>query len=237
MLHLFHNLSVYMLVEVLEPAWHRLESDLQSRDRCRTVDELKQLHDAFLDAVFKQCLLVKHALLRPLQKLIVTARHFAEHAEKTMQAGASEAAAGVGGSGGADDDSDREDSSSSSARRSARHRRTGTNVDSSSIDMGGRAALSLQQRADRVSFRSRVTLASVSDPNHQATVALWARYFDDNLRVLLQLLRQSSDAQYVNLAKRLDYNGWYENYFAKQPPPQQPQSTQQQRIHAAAPSR
>ena len=225
MLHLFHSLAYYMMAEVLEPAWHRLELALCG---VATVDEVLKLHAGFLDGCLKACLLTNQSLLKSMQKLIVTARHYAEHAELTMNSGS--AASATAAAGWKRSDSDDEDSIR------PRHRRTGSLEDASSgVDARHvQVAPSLQQRADAIAFNTRVTLAAIADSRHQATIAAHSRAFDDNLFALLTQLKaksqQGSDAHFSNLYQRLDYNGWYQSYFqANQTNKQQQQ--QQQRQH------
>ena len=54
MLVLIQNLSYYMMVEVVEPAWHSLVVSLAT---CTTVDDVLQKHNDFLDNCLHDCLL------------------------------------------------------------------------------------------------------------------------------------------------------------------------------------
>ena len=54
MLVLIQNLSYYMMVEVIEPAWHSLVVSLSS---CTTVDDVLEKHNDFLDNCLHDCLL------------------------------------------------------------------------------------------------------------------------------------------------------------------------------------
>ena len=54
MLVLIQNLSYYMMVEVVEPAWHSLVVSLAA---CTTVDDVLEKHNDFLDNCLHDCLL------------------------------------------------------------------------------------------------------------------------------------------------------------------------------------
>ena len=68
-----------MMVEVLEPNWHRLEQQLQS---VKTVDDVLQHHNTFLDKCLKECLLTNHQLLKILRKLMSTCLLFSQNIER-----------------------------------------------------------------------------------------------------------------------------------------------------------
>lgn len=54
MLHFSKNYIYYMVVEVLEPNYHKLLGKLKE---VRTIDEVMRAHDDFLDECLKECLL------------------------------------------------------------------------------------------------------------------------------------------------------------------------------------
>ena len=221
MLHLFHSLAYYIMAEVLEPAWHRLEESLAS---VTTVDQVLKHHAAFLDGCLRACLLTNQMVLKAIQKLIFTARHFAEHAELTMNAGmGAQKRRNIGGTGtqGAGNESDEEDAI---AKRGS-HTRKGSLAAADDSDYRS-APPTLQQRADTIAFNTRVTLAAIADPRHQDTIRAHRETFDENLAVLLANLRskaasasssQGDQAHFNNLLQRIDYNGWHADYFARNP--------------------
>jgi gamma-tubulin complex component 2 len=61
MLTFVQQFAYYVTNEVLEPNWHRLESNLTS---ISTVDQVLQYHSDFLDTCLKECMLTNSKLLR-----------------------------------------------------------------------------------------------------------------------------------------------------------------------------
>lgn len=61
MLTFVQQFAYYVTNEVLEPNWHRLESNLMS---ISTVDQVLQYHSDFLDTCLKECMLTNCKLLR-----------------------------------------------------------------------------------------------------------------------------------------------------------------------------
>merc|ERR550534_1082227 len=74
MLNLIQNLSYYMSVEVVEPAWHTLAEDIAS---CSTVDEVLAKHGDFLNSCLHDCLLSSPQLLATVKKLLSVCSDFA----------------------------------------------------------------------------------------------------------------------------------------------------------------
>jgi len=76
MLTLIQNLSYYMMVEVVEPAWHTLVASLAS---CATVDDVLTKHNDFLDNCLHDCLLSSPQLLTTVKKLLGICSEFSEY--------------------------------------------------------------------------------------------------------------------------------------------------------------
>lgn len=89
MLNLIQNLSYYMSVEVVEPAWHTLVTEIST---CSTVDEVLLLlyftdfllqvlakHSDFLNCCLHDCLLSSPALLATVKKLLGVCSDFATY--------------------------------------------------------------------------------------------------------------------------------------------------------------
>ncbi|XP_023342310.1 gamma-tubulin complex component 2 [Eurytemora carolleeae] len=76
MLVLIQNLSYYMMVEVVEPAWHSLVVSLAA---CTTVDDVLQKHNDFLDNCLHDCLLSSPQLLGTVKKLLGICAEFSEY--------------------------------------------------------------------------------------------------------------------------------------------------------------
>eukprot|EP00497_Spongosphaera_streptacantha_P000339 TRINITY_DN1211_c0_g1_i1.p1 TRINITY_DN1211_c0_g1~~TRINITY_DN1211_c0_g1_i1.p1 ORF type:complete len:188 (+),score=38.41 TRINITY_DN1211_c0_g1_i1:232-795(+) len=68
MLSFLQNVLYYMMVEVLEPNWVKLEEAL--RHQCTTVDEVLKAHMECLDNTIRQCLLSSQSTLKLLFKLL-----------------------------------------------------------------------------------------------------------------------------------------------------------------------
>ncbi|KAJ7516840.1 hypothetical protein O6H91_21G000900 [Diphasiastrum complanatum] len=66
MLHFMQSFEHYMTFEVLEPNWHIMGSKLQSS---KSVDEVIQHHDFFLNDCLKKCMVLWPSILKKLEKL------------------------------------------------------------------------------------------------------------------------------------------------------------------------
>jgi len=76
MLTLIQNLSYYMMVEVIEPAWDSLVASLSL---CTTVDDVLIKHNDFLDNCLHDCLLSSPQLLTTVKKLLGICSEFSEY--------------------------------------------------------------------------------------------------------------------------------------------------------------
>ncbi|GMH10350.1 hypothetical protein Nepgr_012191 [Nepenthes gracilis] len=66
MLKFINSLLHYLTFEVLEPNWHVMHNRLQS---AKSIDEVIQCHDYFLDKCLRECLLLLPELLKKVEKL------------------------------------------------------------------------------------------------------------------------------------------------------------------------
>ncbi|KAL9232407.1 hypothetical protein vseg_007522 [Gypsophila vaccaria] len=66
MLKFMNSLLHYLTFEVLEPNWHVMNNSLQS---AKSIDEVIQYHDAFLQKCLKECMLLLPELLKKMEKL------------------------------------------------------------------------------------------------------------------------------------------------------------------------
>lgn len=64
--HFCKNYVYYIVVEVLDPNYHKFKENLM---KVKTVDEILELHNTFLDECLKECLLTDQNLLRILIKI------------------------------------------------------------------------------------------------------------------------------------------------------------------------
>ncbi|CAN1769618.1 Gamma-tubulin complex component 2 [Linum perenne] len=66
MLKFIHSLLHYLTFEVLEPNWHVMYNRLQT---ARSIDEVIQHHEFFLDKCLRECLLLSPVLLKKVDRL------------------------------------------------------------------------------------------------------------------------------------------------------------------------
>ncbi|XP_019194204.1 PREDICTED: gamma-tubulin complex component 2 [Ipomoea nil] len=66
MLKFINSLLHYLTSEVLEPNWHVMQSRLQT---AKSIDEVIQYHDFFLDKCLRECLLLSPAILKKVERL------------------------------------------------------------------------------------------------------------------------------------------------------------------------
>ncbi|KAL8135041.1 hypothetical protein AgCh_009892 [Apium graveolens] len=66
MLKFINSLLHYLTFEVLEPNWHVMHNRLQG---AKSIDEVIQYHDFFLDKCLRECLLLSPVLLMKMEKL------------------------------------------------------------------------------------------------------------------------------------------------------------------------
>ena len=76
MMNLIQNLSYYMCVEVIEPAWSGLVTGISD---CLTVDEVLTKHGDFLNSCLHDCLLSSPQLLATVKKLLCVCSDFAHY--------------------------------------------------------------------------------------------------------------------------------------------------------------
>jgi len=213
MLHFFHNLAYYMMVEVLEPNWHRLEHHLSS---VMTIDDVLRHHGSFLDDCLKQCLLTHQPILKTLHKLMLTSMFFAQHAQTSINTHATT------------DNEAELDSETEEAEAEARARRRRAMMNASAaaaaaaadgvpVDVMSGGAATLHQRASRIAFQTSVTLKSIQSADHLHMIDEFRQRFDSLLFDFLSHLRNKShlhaDQHFTNLYNRLDYNEWYTEFF------------------------
>jgi len=70
-----------MVVEVLEPNFHKLKNNLK---KVKTLDEILKLHNDFLDECLKECLLTDQNLFRILTKINQTTHFFSRIIMRTF---------------------------------------------------------------------------------------------------------------------------------------------------------
>ncbi|KAL3650089.1 Gamma-tubulin complex component 2 [Castilleja foliolosa] len=78
MLKFINSLLHYLTFEVLEPNWHVMHSRLQT---AKSIDEVIQYHDFFLEKCLRECLLLSPALLKKLEKMKLICLQYASAAQ------------------------------------------------------------------------------------------------------------------------------------------------------------
>jgi gamma-tubulin complex component 2 len=76
MLNLIQNLSYYMMVEVIEPAWSELVTAIKT---CSTIDDVLTKHSDFLNTCLHDCLLSSPQLLTTVKKLLGVCSEFSDY--------------------------------------------------------------------------------------------------------------------------------------------------------------
>ena len=77
MIHFLENILHYMLTEIIDPQWLKLQSILAKREEL-TVDDVCRVHGEFLETVLEACFLRHPALARSLMKIMKTCLLFAD---------------------------------------------------------------------------------------------------------------------------------------------------------------
>jgi len=83
MMNLIQNLSYYMCVEVIEPAWGGLVTAVAE---CSTIDEVLSKHSDFLNSCLHDCLLSSPQLLATVKKLLCVCSDFALYMDNLTDA-------------------------------------------------------------------------------------------------------------------------------------------------------
>ncbi|KAH6757482.1 Spc97 / Spc98 family of spindle pole body component [Perilla frutescens var. hirtella] len=78
MLKFINSLLHYLTFEVLEPNWHIMHNRLQT---AKSIDEVLQYHDFFLDKCLRECLLLSPVLLKKLEKMKLICLQYAAAAQ------------------------------------------------------------------------------------------------------------------------------------------------------------
>ncbi|XP_070491244.1 gamma-tubulin complex component 2 homolog isoform X2 [Chironomus tepperi] len=79
MMSAIQNLEYYMMVEVIEPEWHRF---MQQISKAKTFDDVLAYHDDFLDKCLKNCMLTEPDILKCIVKMCTLCIGFCEFIEK-----------------------------------------------------------------------------------------------------------------------------------------------------------
>ncbi|XP_073027591.1 gamma-tubulin complex component 2-like isoform X2 [Primulina eburnea] len=81
MLKFINSLLHYLTSEVLEPNWHVMHNKLQT---AKSIDEVIEYHDFFLDKCLRECLLLSPILLQKLEKMKMMCLQYAAAAPRLI---------------------------------------------------------------------------------------------------------------------------------------------------------
>lgn len=190
MLHFIQNLQYYMVMEVIEPRFMRLEEALRTAS---TVDELLEAHNTFLEECHRNCLLTEMDLFKIITKLLSVCVIFCNYTErfvKQLTLEHSAAAAEASSATPATSSKDGKQSSAGSRFREAQRNRI--------ISMEGRKLL--------------------SEKGFGATMARFEANFDKYYRMLMEATTTFQNPNFPDhgllaLNIRLDFNDFYSNRF------------------------
>ena len=179
MLHFVKNYVYYMAVEVLEERWHHLSEGLKT---VKTIDEIMNLHNTFLDECLKECLLMDQELLMVINKIIWICSYFAEMIQnhtKSMEL----------------DDS---------------------LISQASFDFKRGPAY---ERKEKIERKTSATMKVLAKHKYKFIIEEYTTRFDKHLLNFLTLIHQNrgtTDNHLINLIIRLDYNGYYSEFWMAQ---------------------
>ena len=189
MLHFIQNLQYYMVMEVIEPRFLRLEEALRTST---TVDELLEAHNTFLEECHRNCLLTEMDLFKIITKLLSVCVIFCNYTERFVKQLTLE---------------------HSAAAASA------STVDVKPTGKGGKEANAGRnreaQRNKIISMEGRKLLA---EKGFGATMARFEANFDKYYRMLMEATTTFQNPNFPDhgllaLNIRLDFNDFYSNRF------------------------
>ena len=183
MLHFLQNFTYYLMCEVVEPNWHQFENAL---GEARTVDELIDLHESFLDACMKEGMLFWPKILKRLEKIKSVCLKFVA-ASATL----AEALEPRGG------------------RRDGRRRSVGRAEDADGA--GAPRRVTARDRMDARVEAAAAIAATADDKAFITSIMQLEGEFDSQLHELLQTLNNSAhlEPNLASLCARLDFNEFY----------------------------
>jgi gamma-tubulin complex component 2 len=202
MLHFLQNLMHYMMFEVIQPNWMKMEETLQSFSMTleRTVDDIIRTHHKFLQRISEACLLTNRNVVRALTKLLKTCLLFTEQMRRFMKATKLD-----------DDRTNIAIETQKMVQRTLNERGVSTSRPSTKIlqENMRKAREDQLQRVQRQVARIEREVASES---FQRMITRFEEVFSENMRdFMVQLTRSDDDLlqiHKVNLCIRLDYNGF-----------------------------
>ena len=200
MLHFTKNYIYYMVFEVLEPNFLKLKEKLVNGG-VKTIDDVMNSHNDFLDECLKECFLTDQNLFRILTRLNQNSIFFARIIQRFFnQIGTNEI------------------HERAIAENEYYDQYTKYMVDEEEEKSGaGRGAdsLAMKRRRERLENKGKIYKNAFLENNYHTVVKKFQTTFDDIMRELLQVMTQGKryETHIANLATRLDYNGFYTEQF------------------------
>lgn len=180
MLHFIQNFVYYITLEVINPRSHELEEEIvQATD----MDQVLELHEKFLDACLKECLLASQDLLKILTKIMTTCLLFADHITRFMEDCEQQEVSStptrktksepspLGGA-------DKKLSSTSSFRGNA-----STVADPQTIKEAAKLKVQQEKRRNRISDSTEVIQSETSHESFQRILAKFSTTFDEQVSI------------------------------------------------------
>lgn len=198
MLQFCKNYLYYMLYEVLEPNFNNFKESLKN---VKTIDEIIQLHDNFLDKCLNECLLTNQKIHGIINHINLRSHFFSRVIVRFFSNSASE---------GDQADIDyflREDQHIINQFGLTRDEENNTHL----VD-------AIARRKQRILLESKNIEKSIVENNYYRMVDRFEKYFDNYLKELMQLLTEQvkSEKHIANLVMRLDYNEFYSRHFEEE---------------------
>lgn len=242
MLHFLQNLTYFSMVEVIEPRWHEMAAQLRL---ATSIDDVIRSHDAFLDAVMRECLLTSPDLLKVLIKLITLCLLFASQisdaieshrlstAELDRRTGLSKASARAKAQlergeyygsdeedGGGDDDGGGSVASRGS-RTALRRAGSGSLMSATAAagatlsKAGAAAARERERRRARVTLQTEAMQRTMAQQGWQSMIVKSSRMFDALLRDLLAALYERTRGDVASHLRHLCLRLDHNGFYAR----------------------
>ena len=221
MIHFVQNLLYYVSVEVLEQHWHELDKKIRA---VKTIDEVMEHHNNFLDTCLKECLLTNQTLHKIVTKLMATCLLFANEMKSfydgidISQNNSEDGAEGewnkrsprisrVSGVM-AWDFSKKKNKKKKNSRRKKRGESKHHDDDDDEVTIGA-----CEARKSRIEVQSQHIKKHVTQQSYVRMLRGFRDNFDGLLKRFIAALRDESHAEYhlhlANMFTRLNYNNFY----------------------------
>jgi gamma-tubulin complex component 2 len=212
MIHFVQNLLYYVSVEVLEQHWHELDKKIRT---VKTIDEVMEHHNNFLDTCLKECLLTNQTLHKIVTKLMATCLLFANEMksfydgidisqgkDEEMGSGRSPRVSRVSGVMSWDF------SKKNKKKKKRRGRDSKHNDDDENVTIGA-----CEARKSRIEVQSQHIKKHVTQQSYVRMLRGFRDNFDSLLKRFIAALRDETHAEYhlhlANMFTRLNYNHFY----------------------------